>query len=103
MVKFCVFYHGRPKDPAAFDTYYWNHHLALVARWPHIKRIVVSKGQPGEDIYQITELYFDSRLELEAALDSPERAIAAEDGRKLPGYNGEIRRRTFEVTDYVMK
>ena len=70
MVKFCVFYYGKPEDPAAFDKYYWSHHLPIVARWPQIKRIVVSKGQPDDDIYQIAELYFDSRMEMETALSS---------------------------------
>jgi hypothetical protein len=62
---------------------------------------VISKGQPDDDIYQIAELYFDSRLEMETALRSPERAMAAEDAKKFPRFNGEIKRRTFEVTDYA--
>jgi uncharacterized protein (TIGR02118 family) len=101
MVKFCVFYHGKPEDPAAFDKYYWTQHLPIVARWPRIKRIVISKGQPEDDIYQIAELYFDSRTDMETALRSPERAMAAEDAKKFPRFNGEIKRRTFEVTDYA--
>ncbi len=101
MVKFCVFYYGTPEDPAAFDRYYWAHHLPLVARWPKIKRIVISKGHPDDDLYQMAELYFDSRPEMEAALRSPERALAAEDAKKLPRFNGEVKRRTFDVTDYV--
>jgi len=100
MVKFCVFYYGKPEDPAVFDTYYRDRHLPLVVRWPRIRRIVLSRGQPGDDLYQIAELYFDSRTEMEAALNSPERALAAEDGRKLPRFIGEIKRRVFEVTDY---
>lgn len=101
MVKFCVFYYGKPEDPAAFDKYYRAHHLPIVARWPRIKRIVISKGQPDDDLYQIAELYFDNRMEMEAALRSPERALAAEDSKKFPRFNGEVKRRTFEVADYV--
>jgi len=101
MVKFCVFYYGKPEDPAAFDSYYWNHHLPLVVCWPGIRRIVLSKGQPDSDLYQMAELYFDNRAEMEAALASPERARAAEDGIKnLPRFTGEIKRRTFDVTDF---
>lgn len=100
MVKFCVFYYGKPEDPAVFDGYYWNHHLPLVAVWPHIRRIAISKGPPEDDLYQITELFFDNRGDLEAALRSPQRAVAGEDGRKLPGYNGRIERLIFEVTDF---
>ena len=101
MVKFCVFYYGKPEDPVAFDKYYWDHHLPIVARWPKIKRIAISKGQPDDDLYQIAELYFDNRMEMEAALSSPERALAAEDAKKMPRFNGEIQRRKFDVTDYV--
>lgn len=100
MVKFCVFYYGRPEDPAAFDDYYWNRHLALVRRWPKVKRVELAKGQPGDDLYQVTEMSFDSLGELEAALQSPERAASYEDGLKLPKFVGEIKRRTFEVLDF---
>lgn len=103
MVKFCVFYCGKPEDPAAFDQYYRAHHLPIVERWPRIKRIVISKGPPDGDIYQIAELYFDSRVEMDAALRSPERALAAEDAKKLPRFMGEIKRQTFEVADYVFE
>jgi hypothetical protein len=37
---------------------------------------------------------------METALRSPERALAAEDAKKLPQFTGEVKRRTFEVTDY---
>lgn len=101
MLKFCVFYHGKPEDPAAFDSYYWDHHLPIVARWPHVKRIVLSKGEPEDDIYQVAEIYFDSRTEMETALSSPERKAASEDAKKFPRFNGEIKRRTFEVSDFA--
>ena len=101
MVKFCVFYYGKPQDPAAFDSYYWNRHLALVARWPGLRRIVLGKGRPGDELYQVTEMYFDSRAELEAALQTPERAASYEDGLRLPTFVGEIKRQTFEVLDYA--
>jgi len=101
MVKFCVFYYGNPEDSAAFDKHYWDHHLPMVTRFPGIKRIVISKGQPEEGLYQITELYFDNRTEMEAALGSPERAAAAEDSKRSLRFKGEIIRRTFDVIDFV--
>jgi uncharacterized protein (TIGR02118 family) len=100
MVKLCVFYYGKPEDPEAFDKYYWTHHLSIVARWPHIQRIVISKGQPGDDIYQMAELFFDNRVDMETALRSPERALAAEDVKNFPRFNGELKRQTFEVNEY---
>jgi uncharacterized protein (TIGR02118 family) len=102
MVKFCVFYYGKPEDPAAFDAYYRDHHLPLVVGWPKIRRIVLSKGLADSDLYQMAELYFDNRTEMEAALASPERAIAAEDGKtKLPRFIGEIKRQSFEVLEFA--
>ena len=101
MVKFCVFYYGKPEDPAAFDKHYWDHHLPLVTHFPGIKRIVISKGQPEEGLYQITELYFDNRTEMETALGSPERAAAAEDSKRSLRFKGEIIRRTFDVIDFA--
>jgi uncharacterized protein (TIGR02118 family) len=100
MVKFCVFYYGKPEDPAAFDAYYWTRHLPLVACWPRIRRITLSKGSPGGDLYQMAELHFDNFDDLEAALRSPERAVAYEDGQRLPRFVGEIKRQTFDVLDY---
>ena len=101
MVKFCVFYYGKPEDSVAFDKHYWDHHLPMVTRFPGIKRIVISKGQPGEDLYQITELFFDSRTEMETALNSPERAAAAEDSQNALPFDGAIIRRTFDVIDFI--
>jgi hypothetical protein len=46
-------------------------------------------------------MYFDTAGELEAALQSPERAASYEDGLKLPKFIGEIKRQTFEVLDYA--
>jgi uncharacterized protein (TIGR02118 family) len=100
MVKFCVFYYGKPEDPVAFDAYYWNRHLPLVACWPRIRRIAISKGRPGGDLYQVAELHFDNLEDLEAALRSPERAVAYEDGQRLPRFLGEIKRQIFDVLDY---
>jgi uncharacterized protein (TIGR02118 family) len=101
MVKFCVLHYGKPEDPTAFDAYYWNHHLPLVACWPKIRRIAVSKGHPGGELYQLAELYFDHHDDLEAALRSPDRAVAYEDGQRLPRFVGEIRRQIFDIQDYV--
>lgn len=103
MVKFCVFYYGRPEDPAAFDEYYWSHHLALVSRWPGIRRIELSKGQPGGELYQQTELYFDNSSDLETALQSAEREASYQDGLRLPKFAGEVKRQTFHVQEYRLR
>ena len=100
MIKFCVFYYGKPEDPAAFDDYYWTHHLPLVTRWPRLRRFVISKGQPGDEIYLIAEMYFESREDLEIAFHSPERAETGRDLKNFPKFLGEIKRQTFEEVEY---
>jgi uncharacterized protein (TIGR02118 family) len=101
MVRFCVFYYGKPGAPGAFDSSHWDRHRPRVACRRRIRRIAVSKGHPGGELYQMAELHFDNLDDLEAALRSPERAVAYEDGQKLPRFVGEIRRQTFDVLDYV--
>ena len=100
MVKLSMIYHGRPHDQAVFDEYYWSKHLPTVARWPGIRRITLAMGEPGEEIYQICDLYFDSAEDLRAALSSPERKVSLEDTRQLPVFDGEVKRQVFEVREY---
>jgi uncharacterized protein (TIGR02118 family) len=102
MVKLSMIYQGRPHDPAAFDDYYWSKHLPTVARWPGIRRIsvAVATGEPGEEIYQICDLYFDSAEDLQAALRSPERRASQEDTKRVPLFEGEVKRQVFEVRDF---
>ena len=100
MVKLSVIYQGRPKDAAAFDSYYWSKHLPTVARWPRIRRIVLATGEPNEEIYQICDLYFDSMDDLQSALSSPERKISLDDTRNFPSFEGQVKRQVFEVKDF---
>ena len=100
MVKLCVIYEGRPADPAAFDDYYWASHLPTVARWPGVRRIELSQGEPGEEIYQVCDIYFDSTEDLQAALASPARQVSAEDTKRFPSFEGRVRRQVFEVRDF---
>ena len=102
MVKLSVIYQGRPQDPTAFDDYYWSRHLPTVTRWPRIRRIVVAAGEPGDEIYQICDLYFDSLEDLRAALGSPERKVSQDDTRRFPAFDGEIKRQVFEVREFKM-
>ncbi len=100
MVKLSVIYQGRPQDPAAFDDYYWSTHLPTVARWPRIRRISVGSGEPGDEIYQVCDLYFDSVEDLQAALASPERKVSLEDTKRFPVFEGQVKRQVFEVKDF---
>lgn len=100
MVKVSVMYVGQPADPAAFDAYYWGTHLPTVQKWPRIRRITLAKGGPGAEFYQIADLWFDSRADLDAALASPERKVSADDVKRFPEFQGQIKRQVFEVQSY---
>ncbi len=100
MVRLSVIYQGRPQDPAAFDDYYWSKHLPTVVRWPGVRRVEVARGEPGDEIYQICDIYFDSTEALRAALASPERKVSLEDARRFPAFEGQVKRQVFEVRPF---
>jgi uncharacterized protein (TIGR02118 family) len=102
MVKLSVIYEGRPHDPAAFDEYYWSNYLPTVARWPRIRRISLAQGEPGEEIYQICDLYFDSTDDLRAALSSPERKVSQEETHRVPIFEGQVKRQVLEVKEFPL-
>jgi uncharacterized protein (TIGR02118 family) len=100
VVKLSVMYVGQPADPAAFDAYYWQTHLPTVRKWPGIRRITVDKGAQGDELYQVADLWFDTRADLDAALASPERQVSAADVKRFPEFRGQIKRQVFEVKSY---
>jgi uncharacterized protein (TIGR02118 family) len=83
MIKLTVLY-GPPVDPAAFEDYYANTHLALAAKIPNARRVeaskVVATPADGEAPYhRIAELWFDSADQMQAALGSDEGRAVVED------------------------
>jgi uncharacterized protein (TIGR02118 family) len=83
MVKLVVAY-GAPKDPAAFDAYYFSTHVPLVDRIPNLRRFEAGKviGTPdgsGAPYYFIAELLFDSIDDLQSAMASAEGQAAGAD------------------------
>ncbi|MBI2467645.1 MAG: EthD family reductase [Candidatus Rokubacteria bacterium] len=97
MVKLSVIYQGRPGDPAAFDDYYWSKHLPTVGRWPGVRRIELARGESGQEIYQICDIYFDTADALRLALASPERKVSQEDVKRFPPFEGQVKRQVFEL------
>jgi uncharacterized protein (TIGR02118 family) len=73
-----------PKDPAAFDRYYAETHIALAKKIPGVKSYRISKGGVGtpagpSGIHLVATLTFDSMAALQAGLGSPEGAAAGGD------------------------
>ena len=83
MIQMTVLY-GHPQDPAAFDRHYQGTHAALVQKIPGLKGFAITRPaslnpQEASPYYLIANLYFESMAAFQAALQSPERQVAADD------------------------
>ena len=87
MVKVTVLY-GPPTDPAAFERYYAETHMPLVARIPGALRAEKAKvvgtpdGTPAP-FHRVFEFWFESAERMQASLGSPEGLAAIAD---IPNY-----------------
>ncbi len=87
MHKVTVLY-GHPKDPEAFEKYYKETHLPIVAKMKGVAKVELTKflsapdgGMPAS--YRMFEFYFSSQSEMAQALGSPEGQAAVDD---LPNF-----------------
>ena len=73
MVRLIALYR-QPPDPEAFDAHYRDVHAPLVQAYPGLVGMTVTKlgGLGGQDpvFYQMSEMRFASRADLDAALAS---------------------------------
>ncbi len=87
MAQLLALYH-QPADPAAFDRYYFETHIAIAKKVPGLRSYIVNSG-PVNVIagspapYLIAELSFDTMTDLQAALSSAEGQAAAGDLRNF--------------------
>ena len=73
-----------PKDPAAFDTHYFNRHVPIAKKIPGLQKYLVNKGpvatQAGASgIHLIAILEFENLAAVQNAFASPEGQAAAAD------------------------
>ncbi|MGG3469766.1 EthD family reductase [Neobacillus pocheonensis] len=89
MAKIIVFYE-QPKDKEGFEKYYFDVHIPLGRKIPHIKsesiQRVIQTQNSNLNFYLITELEFESLDTLNQALSSPEAKAAEADGIHLFKY-----------------
>jgi uncharacterized protein (TIGR02118 family) len=83
MIQLTVLY-GQPQNSAAFDTYYQGMHASLVQKIPGLKGFVITKPaspnpQEPSPYYLIANLYFESMVAFQTALQSPEGQATAGD------------------------
>ncbi len=78
---------NRPDDPDAFDAHYRDVHLPIVRRYPKLMAIRLFKldsvGPRQSPFYLMTEMVFESREDLDAAIASE---AGRESGRDLRNF-----------------
>ena len=87
MYKVTVLYE-QPEDVVAFDKYYKEHHLALAQHMSGVSRIEITKFHSAADggrpqYYQMAELFFGSKIEMEETMGSPEGQAVINDVHNL--------------------
>jgi uncharacterized protein (TIGR02118 family) len=79
--------YATPEDPAAFDAHYRDIHAPIVNRYPGLRdlRLTRADGVAGRPpaFYLMAEMAFDSRADLDAALEA-----GIESGRDLRNFAG---------------
>jgi uncharacterized protein (TIGR02118 family) len=78
-----------PDDPDAFDAHYRDVHTPIVARYPNLRGVRLSKpaGVAGREapFYLMAEMVFDSEADLDEAIGSEAGAESARDLRNFAG------------------
>lgn len=79
---------SHPEDIDGFEQYYESIHAPKAAAIPGLKRLVLTRtsdalGDDPSPFHRIAELWFEDRAALDAAIDSPELAVAADDAVEM--------------------
>ena len=74
----------QPKDPAAFDSYYYSKHVPLAKTIPGLRSYEVTKGDVmgmagKHGAYLVATLEFESMAAIGAAMASPQGQATAAD------------------------
>ena len=90
-------------DVAAFDAngfleFYRKKHVPILTRWPGMRRVVLHTGLKTNEPFPVNEgrtfllaqLEFETQADLEAALQSPQRAEARLDFGNFPPFEGTV-------------
>src|SRR5205809_838757 len=101
MAQLIVLY-KMPKDPIAFDRYYFETHVPLARKIPGLRKYQISKGPiatPGgpSGLHMTATLTFDSMADIQAAFASPEGQVAAADVPKFA--TGGVEMHFFETSE----
>ena len=94
MAKLFAIYQ-QPKDPAAFDDYYFNTHVPLAKTMPGLKSYEVTRGDVmgmagKHGVYLIAILEFDSMEAVGAGMASAEGQATAADLANFAEAGGDV-------------
>ncbi len=83
MARLLVLY-KMPKDPAAFDRYYFDKHVPIAKKLPGLRRYEVSRGPVAtpagaSNVHLVATLHFDDMAAIQNAFASAEGQAAAAD------------------------
>jgi uncharacterized protein (TIGR02118 family) len=83
MAKLFAIYQ-QPKDPAAFDSYYFDKHVPLAKTVPGLRSYEVTRGDVmgmggKHGVYLVAVLQFDSMAAIASAMASPQGQATAAD------------------------
>ena len=97
-VSYFVRYDISTRDLEGFIDSYRKNHVALVACWPGLRRMVLHTPVEWMDPFPVNrgravllaQLEFESLEAMNAAFASPERAEARKDFQKFPPFEGTV-------------
>jgi uncharacterized protein (TIGR02118 family) len=83
MARVVVMYRT-PKDAAAFDKYYFEHHVPIAKKVPGLRKYEVSRGPVAapagaSGIHLVATLHFDDMKAVQNAFASPQGQAAVAD------------------------
>ena len=94
MARLVVVY-KTPKDPSAFDRYYFSTHVPLANKIPGLRRYEISNGPVASPagpsgVHLIAILQFDDVAAIQQAFASPEGQAAAGDLQNFATAGAEL-------------
>lgn len=97
-VSYFVRYDITASDANGFLDFYKKNHIPILARWPGILRVVLHTAIEAQDAFPVNQgrtfllaqLEFETRADLDHALQSPQRAEARIDFQRFPPFEGAV-------------
>jgi len=97
-VSYFVRYEGQADSAEAFVSHYRDHHVPILARFPGIRRIILHRPTAWHDPFPVkpdrfmlvAQMIFDTKDDLDTALQSEARAAAREDFKSFPPFDGLV-------------